>query len=60
MLGDEENVRLDCSTTLTRQFPDVEWKHGPPSSPWVQGGAEVLIREVKKSLKIHHTTARDS
>lgn len=53
MLGDEENVRLDCSTTLTRQFPDVEWKHGPPSSPWVQGGAEVLIREVKKSLKIH-------
>ena len=52
IMTDEENTPLDCSSTLLRQFPEVNWQHGPPSSPWCQGGAEVLIREVKKAMKI--------
>ena len=52
IMVDEENTPLDCSAMLLRQFPEVNWQHGPPSSPWCQGGAEVLIREVKKAMKI--------
>jgi len=52
IMTDEENTTLDCSSTLLRQFPEVNWQHGPPSSPWCQGGAEVLIRKVKKAMKI--------
>ena len=52
IMTDEENTTLDCSSTLLRQFPEVNWQHEPPSSPWCQGGAEVLIRKVKKAMKI--------
>ena len=52
VLQDEENTKLDCTSQLVRAFPEVNWQHGPPASPWCQGGAEVMIREVKKSMRV--------
>ena len=35
---------------LNRYF--IEWKFNPPSSPWMRGVRESLVKSVKRSLKV--------
>lgn len=46
------DIPLEGVKDLEAQFLDTTWKQGVPKAPWVMGGDECFVKQVKIQLKI--------